>query len=474
MITTALSSSSASDSTLVRQANQGCSESYDTLVRRYYERVLRFCARRVSDPLIAEDLTQEVFTTAYINLTKLRKPDEFHSWLLGIAFNVIKRFFTDSQQALIEIPYETLVDAMDQNRLLIAQQSTPEDVVLSLPDFSPYLELVDTLPHKSRESLRLYCVNDMSYEEMAKVLGVSVNTVHQRVHYGKTQLKNKLMSPSVPKEIREQAARMATSYLSDHAKLRGILACDELTNHTVLALLNSAKTWSVSVTVYAYDTNPAENLIVLSQRKSGRTVAVIKSANRDAVQVLVHLLPSNQLVRLYLTAPQMCDVIQQYCRVFSKRQYRTYGLLPDWLNTDLILGRVVRLDLPESFNDWCLLRRDRRLAAVLSANQDSGFRSSYQFYASPDSSLENPHIYALFARSGSGNLYELVHHSPFDRSSRALLCECISSACQDLLDQGFCVAYNVIDQGDTDHLDLLQQVGFRLITTGVAATVRRL
>ena len=60
---------------------------YEQLFSEYYDLVFRFLLRRCKDPALAEDLTQETFFRAYMNLGQLRERDKAPAWLCQIAKN---------------------------------------------------------------------------------------------------------------------------------------------------------------------------------------------------------------------------------------------------------------------------------------------------------------------------------------------------------------------------------------------------
>jgi len=469
------SSSSMIDSSLVVQAQRGCSEAYDALVRRYYWRVLRFCYRRVADRFFAEDLAQDIFLAAYVGLGRLREPRQFSSWLFGIASNTVKRFLRESRRVAMAWPSSSSLDAMAGYNSQMTSQSDPEEAVLARPEHSPYFRFVDSLPHKSRESLKLHYVDGVAYEDLAATLGVPANTVHQRVHYAKTQLKRKFMSPETPAEIREQIARALVSSHGDHAWLREALATGVVGDYAVLALLDPVRTASASIRVFTYGSIPTRNVMVLLQRLSGHTAATIGSADENAVSLFVHLLPPRQPIWLQLVDPQMRGTAERYLEMISKWQYSTYCLLPCCTSIDASRDRVVRLGLLEYLQNSNLFESDSELAAMLKTdeNREPGSRNRCRLYVLSDSLPENPSVYALFVRSDYGDFYELVRFSASDESATAATRQCIASACLDLVHDGFCAVKSIAEQTDTRQLELLQTVGFRPMSSSIAATVRR-
>jgi RNA polymerase sigma-70 factor (ECF subfamily) len=78
-----------SDEELILNAQNGCAESISLLIRRYERPLRSFVARRVGDLQVADDLAQEVFIAAFLQLSRLSKTGSFQNWLLTIARNKI-------------------------------------------------------------------------------------------------------------------------------------------------------------------------------------------------------------------------------------------------------------------------------------------------------------------------------------------------------------------------------------------------
>ena len=83
------------DRECIERCLNGHPDDYRHLVRRYQRMVLGYLSGRLGNRSQAEEAAQEAFVRAYFGLGKLRKPDRFPSWLLGIATRVVR----ESQRA---------------------------------------------------------------------------------------------------------------------------------------------------------------------------------------------------------------------------------------------------------------------------------------------------------------------------------------------------------------------------------------
>ena len=78
------------DKEYVERCCNGHQEDFRLLVDRYQKPLFSYLSGRVRDGLQVEEAAQESFVRAFLSLKKLRKPESFYSWLLGIAGRVAK------------------------------------------------------------------------------------------------------------------------------------------------------------------------------------------------------------------------------------------------------------------------------------------------------------------------------------------------------------------------------------------------
>ena len=81
------------DGEYVVSSRNGCPEHFRLLVQRYQRPLFAYLTTRLGNHLEAEEAAQESFVRAFLSLKKLRKPESFYPWLLGIAARVLKEQF---------------------------------------------------------------------------------------------------------------------------------------------------------------------------------------------------------------------------------------------------------------------------------------------------------------------------------------------------------------------------------------------
>jgi RNA polymerase sigma factor (sigma-70 family) len=179
-----------SDADLVRQARAGRTEAYAELVRRWAGRVAAICHARMGRAHLAEDLAQETLLRGFRALHTLSDPDRFGSWLSGIAV----RACLDHRKARknAQVPFSALGADRNPERFLcrddgeLTALEREEERQLLLAE-------VEALPEDYRQVVLLYYYNDVTYRDLAELLGVSSATINARLTRARALLRARLL-----------------------------------------------------------------------------------------------------------------------------------------------------------------------------------------------------------------------------------------------------------------------------------------
>jgi len=134
----------------------------------------------------AEDVVQEALLRAYLGLSRLRDPDRFGSWLCGIAVNLAKM---------------RLRGRAVQSRLVVAGGLAAETVDLEEREVLRLVqEAVQLLPPGQRDVVLMHYIDDLSCEEIARLLDTTPGAVRVRLHRARAQLRREL-APLAPAPI---------------------------------------------------------------------------------------------------------------------------------------------------------------------------------------------------------------------------------------------------------------------------------
>jgi RNA polymerase sigma-70 factor (ECF subfamily) len=185
---------SATDETLlVQRAKDGDVEAFTQLVQRYDRRIFRLAKHITQNEEDAEDVLQEVFLKAFTHLQGFEGQSKFYTWIVRIAVNEslmkLRKRKSDRTVSLDE-PVETTDDEMV--REIAVWEETPEqrysqDELRSILDGA-----VDELAPIYRTVFMLRDVEELSTEETAEALGLSIPAVKSRLLRARLQLRERL------------------------------------------------------------------------------------------------------------------------------------------------------------------------------------------------------------------------------------------------------------------------------------------
>jgi len=163
----------SSDAELVAAVLAGDIEAFSGLVRRYEDACVRFAVRMLGSRVDADDALQSAFMRAFRSLRSCRDPDRFGGWLYQIVVNECRTYA--SRQRRRELRFTPATDAIER---AVAPGSEPEEDA----DVGGHIEnALGMLPADQREAFLLKHVEEMTYEEMAEMTGVSRSALKMRV-----------------------------------------------------------------------------------------------------------------------------------------------------------------------------------------------------------------------------------------------------------------------------------------------------
>ena len=149
------------DGEYVQRSRNGSPEDFRLLVQRYQRPLYAYLAGRLRSSLEAEEAAQESFVRAFLSLKKLRQPESFYAWVLGIAARVLKEQFR-------ELARREQVRAVEEN----LRASQPEDA----PEY-PLEGAIAVLPESYRQVILLRYYEGLSCQEVGERLGMPLGTV---------------------------------------------------------------------------------------------------------------------------------------------------------------------------------------------------------------------------------------------------------------------------------------------------------
>jgi RNA polymerase sigma-70 factor (ECF subfamily) len=181
------------ESEYVAKARQGDAEAFSELVNRYERKIFRLAKHITQSDEDAEDVLQEAFLKAYEHLPGFQGQSKFYTWLVRIAVNEalmkLRKRKSDRTVPLDE-PLDTGEDMVA--REIAVWEDNPEQKY-SREELAGILdEAVQSLREAFRTVFVLRDIEELSTEETAQALGISVPAVKSRLLRARLQLREKL------------------------------------------------------------------------------------------------------------------------------------------------------------------------------------------------------------------------------------------------------------------------------------------
>lgn len=170
------------DATLAVRAADGDIAAFELLLRRYQNRVFGLALRMLADRAEAEDVTQEVFVTAWRQLGELTEPGAVRTWLFRIAHRQCLGVLRKRKSRKTE-PTDTLPETASAN-----PATDPERAAQTGAGVEALRQALTGLPAPQRVVWLLAEVDGLSYAEIAKVVGASEQSVRGRLSRARGKL----------------------------------------------------------------------------------------------------------------------------------------------------------------------------------------------------------------------------------------------------------------------------------------------
>lgn len=176
----------------IKKAAQGDASAFEELVVRYREQVYRLCLRMSGNAEDAADLTQEAFVKVWKNLDSFQFDAAFSTWLYRLTSNCCLDFLRSrKRRPTVSLTMET-EEEDEQTIELPDDRPTPEEAAILKEERENLRLAMQTIDPEQRQILTLRVVNDLSYTDIAQVLGIREGTVKSRLSRARESLRKKL------------------------------------------------------------------------------------------------------------------------------------------------------------------------------------------------------------------------------------------------------------------------------------------
>lgn len=174
---------------VIKRAVKGDADAFEQLVLAYQTPIYNLCLRMTGNPEDAADLSQETFLKVWKSLASFHFEAAFSTWLYRLASNTcldhirsVKRRPQLSLTAEDADGEEKAIDLPDPSPL-------PEEAAITKDENERLARAIQSLDEQHRQILTLRAINDLSYAEIADILGIKEGTVKSRLARSRNALR---------------------------------------------------------------------------------------------------------------------------------------------------------------------------------------------------------------------------------------------------------------------------------------------
>lgn len=191
------------DAELVRRFKEGDRSAFAEIVRRYQDRVYTLSLRWMGDREVALEVAQDVFLALFRSLSGFRGDAQLSTWVYRVVINHCKnrKLYRRRRQLDHHEPLEGEPNDEKPDRQ-IADDGPGTDAPLNASEANALLqEALGLLDEEQRQIIVLREVQDLSYEEIADLLGLPRGTVKSRLHRARCELAAVLGRKVKPEDV---------------------------------------------------------------------------------------------------------------------------------------------------------------------------------------------------------------------------------------------------------------------------------
>ncbi len=176
----------------IQEVLKGDQNAFAEIVELYQDKLYRVCYRMLGNKHEAEDIAQEAFVRAFVNIHTFDTNRKFSTWLYRIGTNLcidrIRKkkpdYFLDAEVAGTE--------GLNMYSQIASTEEIPEEEVLKMEMQERVQYEISRLPDKYRAVIVLKYMEDLPLQEISDILDMPLGTVKTRIHRGREALRKQL------------------------------------------------------------------------------------------------------------------------------------------------------------------------------------------------------------------------------------------------------------------------------------------
>lgn len=168
------------DRALVRLVVEGDSRAFEPLFMRHKDIIYSMLVKRSCNPDDVDDMLQEAFMKAFVNIDRYNPDYDFGAWICTIAKNTFVDFNRSRKSKALNPDNNLPLDSRHTNSAQ-ATAPTPEESIINAQQRAQIERYIATLPEDYRHLFIMRFVEEYTYEEIAETLQMKLGTVKTRI-----------------------------------------------------------------------------------------------------------------------------------------------------------------------------------------------------------------------------------------------------------------------------------------------------
>jgi RNA polymerase sigma factor (sigma-70 family) len=173
------------DAHLVEQFNRGDKSVFDRIVEQYSADIAALANRLLGWPGEVEDVTQDIFLAAFLGLKKFRCDCSLKTWLFIITINKCRSYRYKRMLRMRQISYSV-------GNAALFSAHTADKTPMDSETYDRVRRTIAALPAKYREPVVLRYLQELSTDEISRILGISKNALQVRLNRARARLREDL------------------------------------------------------------------------------------------------------------------------------------------------------------------------------------------------------------------------------------------------------------------------------------------
>jgi len=183
------------DQILINQIVEGDTNSFTILVDRYKDLVFTLAIRMLKNREEAEEVAQDTFIKAYKSLEKFKGDSKFSTWIYRVAYNTCLDRIKKNKKHLNNVE----INEFTEHQVVTIDNALDKMEVKEREEAMQ--RCIDTLPSEESFLLTLYYFDDLSLDEISKIVGITANSIKVKLFRSRKKLASILKSQLEPEII---------------------------------------------------------------------------------------------------------------------------------------------------------------------------------------------------------------------------------------------------------------------------------